>query len=438
MMSRVSVLVMAVALARFDQVAPSQSAPPPTGAIAGQVIDAGSGTPVPNATVTLFPPAPAPGAQAGPVLPQRALSNGDGNFLFRSLAKGTFAISVSAPGYIGASYGQARPNGPSRQIEIEAGAVERVSVKIWKYATIAGTVVDDTGEPAAGVMVRVLQQQWSGGKRRWIPGSQTQTDDRGVYRITGLSPDNYLVATIFSVTNVPTTTVDTYHKAILENSGVDITPDFQMLGPPFTGGARIGDQFLQLTLNRGANAGMGTASGELLSYQTAFYPPAAGLSQATTIALASGEVRSSADMQLRLVHTVRVSGVARTPFGPAKFMNVKLVPADAADLASDSGLEIAATATNADGKFTFLAVPSGQYTLKMRDTPAVRDWDGTPMFPDPSFWASQPLAVGDRDVPDVAVTVRMGVGVSGRFAFETSGSPPPADRIVASSLALFP
>jgi hypothetical protein len=434
-------ILIGAALAVLQAQQPQQAAPAPAGVIVGQIVDAGSGKPVPNANVTLGPNASAgpvrlPIGSSGPPAPMRALTNAEGRFIFRPLWKGTYGVSANASGYMFGSYGQSRPNGPSRQVELDDNAAfETITIRLWKYAAISGTVLDEKAEPAVGVTVRVLQQVVTGGRRRLVQGGAGQTDDRGMYRISSLVPGNYFVVAPFSVTNVPTTTVDGYQQSIGSTSPWDLTPDLRALGAPFTSGARIGDQQIQISVGRSGGLKLAPgATGRFLSYQTAFYPSGASLAQATPITLASGEERSSADIQLRLVPTFRVTGSARTSFGPARFVNVRLVP-DVGDLAGDNGLEAATTGADGEGRFTFLAVPSGQYLVKVQTTPAVRDWDGTPIDPEPTLWASQPLTIGDSEPLDLSVLVRQGSGISGRFEFESVSTPrPPAERVSALSV----
>ena len=423
-----------------------QTAPAPAGVIVGQIVDAGSGKPVPNANVLLGPNASAglvrlPIGGGGPPAPMRALTNAEGRFIFRPLSKGAYSVTANASGYIFGTFGQTRPNGPSRQVELDDNAaIETITVRMWKYASIGGTVIDEKAEPAVGITVRVLQQVVMGGRRRLVQGATAQTDDRGMYRISSLSPGDYFVVVPFSVTNVPTTTVDGYQQSIGSTAPWDITPELRALGAPFTGGVRIGDQQIQISAGRSGGLKPPSApNGRFLSYQVAFYPTGSSLSQATAITLGSGEERASTDIQLRLVPTLRVTGSARTAYGPAKFVNVRLVPADVGEFGGDFGLEAATTGADSEGRFTFLAVPSGQYLVKVQTTPAVRDWDGTPIDPEPTLWASQPLTVGDRDPLDLSVLVHQGFGVSGRFEFESTGTPrPPADRVSALTMVVLP
>lgn len=293
-------ILIGAALAVLQAQQPQQAAPAPAGVIVGQVVDAGSGKPVPNANVTLGQsgsagvlqlPVGAGRPQSSPV---RALTNAEGRFVFRPLSKGAYGVTANASGYMFGSYGQGRPNGPSRQVELDDNAaIETITIRLWKYAAISGTVLDEKAEPAVGVTVRVLQQVVTGGRRRLVQGAAGQTDDRGIYRLSSLVPGDYFVVAPFSVTNVPTSTVDGYQQSMGSTSPWELTPDLRALGAPFTSGVRIGDQQIQISVGRSGGLKLAPgATGRFLSYQTAFYPSGTSLAQATAITLASGEERS--------------------------------------------------------------------------------------------------------------------------------------------------
>ena len=87
------------------------------------------------------------------------ITDGDGRFVFRSLPAGSYRLSVRAPAYVTGAFGQARPGGPSRTLEIEEDQkAGDVVVKLWKLASIAGTILDESGDPAVGATVRLSSQ----------------------------------------------------------------------------------------------------------------------------------------------------------------------------------------------------------------------------------------------------------------------------------------
>ena len=154
--------IAAAAMAVCLGIAAGGEQPQASGLILGQVVDAGSGQDVPGVVVSLGSPGAGVasaeliemGPVRGPVGARRVLTAADGRFLFRDLPRGRYELAVVAPGYVPGSYGQNRPSGPGRLIDLGDGEkLGAVSVRIWKVASISGTVLDESGEPAVGVSV---------------------------------------------------------------------------------------------------------------------------------------------------------------------------------------------------------------------------------------------------------------------------------------------
>ena len=111
--------------------------------------------------------------------------------------------------------------------------------------------------------------------------------------------------------------------------------------------------------------------------------------------------------------------------------------------------------TDANGAFTFAAVPVGQYTLRgMKQPPSSSDTVTTsviqigggmtytttfsggadqrePLPTAPILWASQPLSVGRTDVGNIGVVLQPGPRVSGRVEFEGMSPKPQGNALPA-------
>ena len=135
------------------------------GLILGRVVDAATGRPIAGASVTAGasgPPAIAVTGLAAPA-PPSSMTNGEGYFLLRDLPKGSYPLSVIAPGYVQGSYGRRQPEGPSRVLVLEQDQrVTDVVIRLWKFGAISGTVVDESGEPGIGVTVQAVRRTGSG------------------------------------------------------------------------------------------------------------------------------------------------------------------------------------------------------------------------------------------------------------------------------------
>ena len=165
------------------------------------------------------------------------------------------------------------------------------------------------------------------------------------------------------------------------------------------------------------------------------------------------------DLALRPVPAARVSGTVTGPDGPAAGLGVRLIPADADSLVAETGFETATAAADAAGRFTFLGVPTGQYTLKAYRVPRPEVGqmmtDAAPSVPaaggvgqvsvargggpaptGPMWWAEMPVTVGDANVTGLALTLRPGIRVSGQVVFEGTAPKPPPQRIQNMSIGL--
>ncbi|WP_058187614.1 peptidase associated/transthyretin-like domain-containing protein [Terracidiphilus gabretensis] len=136
----------------------------------------------------------------------------DGSFLLRNVVPGTYYVTASTPGYISplSRLLQAR-NDPVvddatkaklaalvPHVTVQANVPASVNVTLERGAAVSGTILYDDGSPASGLRVSLLVRR----KDAWVevPSASNQqwttaaaTDDRGNYRITGLSEQQYIL-----------------------------------------------------------------------------------------------------------------------------------------------------------------------------------------------------------------------------------------------------
>src|SRR5262245_33623490 len=161
-----------------------------TGVITGRVVtDDGSG--LPGVTVTLTPVAADRRTISG--RPQnRTFTDEDGNFKYTGLAPLVYSVSASGvKGYVQSPVpvSEGQDNGYHR-----TGA--NVIITMIKGGAITGRVTNAMGEPLIGVQVNAAMARGADGSAdRGGSGNLRFTDDRGVYRIYGLSPGTYVVFT---------------------------------------------------------------------------------------------------------------------------------------------------------------------------------------------------------------------------------------------------
>lgn len=421
-------------------------APPQVGTalILGQVVDAGTGEPLADAVVSpgrSGSPPTAPGAPAVNVF-QSVITGVDGRFVFRSLPAGSYPVRATVPGYVPGTAGQGRPGGPDRLIGVADGQrLGDVTIRLWKYGSITGSVVDEVGDPATDLTVRAFRRLTVDGRPQLVStSSQTaRTDDRGRYRFSRLAPGDYVVVVPLTQSTLPTSTYDSLLQAVIADP---VKPPEWAYDLLLSGGmqalqgspARVGDVMWSTSYTATPPP---SERGRSTSYRTTYYPSATSLTLASVIAVRSGEERSGIDLQLSLVPTVRVSGTVQGPAGPMANLAVRLQPAIADPTAAGSDVDGATAITRADGAFTFINIPTGQYVVKvLRNSPSetvmrvIRGEIGAasptaPATPPtsaapamPTLFAEQPLTIGDSDVTGVSIMMREAPKVSGRVEFE--------------------
>jgi hypothetical protein len=440
------------------------SEPPPSAIVAGRVVDAASGRPIAGAIV--IPAGSAVITSPGASGPGTALTNAEGHFVLRGLAKGSLVLTATKGGYVNATYGQRRPGGTAQPLPVETDQrIAGIEVRMWKYGAITGTIVDEAGDPVVSTRVSVLQKTFVASRKRFKPGPAATTDDRGMYRIAGLTPGEYVVVVPSTQTSVPTDVMESFFTGtpVSETKRMELSRELGSIGSAI---APAGSQFAMrasgqtFSLPNGTMTQMAGANG-IMVYPTAYYPDAPAPGQALPITVRSGEERSGVDLQVRPVRGVRVAGTLMGPDGPVATTAVRLMPA-ASDDALDP-LSAASTITDGSGAFVFPAVPAGSYVLRVLRIPrdpinlddvthvrVVPDGSmtisstparpaGPPPVPrDATLVAQMPLEVGNRDVNDLVVSLAAGPRVSGRVEFEGTIARPPVPSITGMRITLDP
>jgi hypothetical protein len=391
--------------------------------IVGRVVDAGTAQPISGAEVVVQ--SATRNDRSGRPTYQwstRILTSADGYFVFRDIPPDKFEIIATKPGYAGGAYGRRIPNGGAQPLSLGAGArAGELVVKLWKYGALAGTVTDEAAEPLVAVHVRALRKSTIGGRTRFVAAATAITDDRGMYRLSTLTPGDYVVVTSSRQAAIPLAISQKAHTAI-DSAIRSISGGSAEPGSP----TAIEVDDVVFPVGRGTPIPSPSGDGRLFVYPPTFHPSSDGLAEATTVTLSAGEERTGIDLRLQPVPTVQVSGsiVAPAPESVGVTIPVQLRPARAADTTLESDWPVALSDVN--GRFTFPAVPSGDYTLKVTSR-------GQPMY-----WAEVPLLVGQHDIGGIAVTLQNGLRISGRVAFEGQSRAPSTSSLGSIAVAVEP
>lgn len=354
---------------------PSLAARAGTSIIAGLVVsDDEAATPLRRVTITVSADNSAVGGRT-------AISDDQGRFVVPSLPAGRYLVSAAKPAYLTTAYGatrHARPGAVQAGTAIVLGDGETftVNLRLARGGVLTGTVRDESGKPVREISVLpyYLRRSPVTGERVLSPvqtESSYSTNSKGVYRIYGIPPGDYVLATFYGAA------VD-----------LEVPPD---------------DDFARaVALNKPA---LVSAPRRRVGYARTYFPSSATLAGATTITLAAGEERDGVDLSLQLVPNSRIEGVVTGRDGrPAAAMQVRLIEAD-----TTATLGTGLALTNADGKFTMVGVAPGSYHL-------VTGGPG-------SSWATVPVVANGEDLR-VSVQLEAPVIVRGKVAVDGEGSAP--------------
>lgn len=200
----------------------SQGAPA-AGSVEGRVTCNDGGFPARGGAVDLIPLAALRGETSGaeatvPQVPKTA-TDFDGNYTAYSVPAGDYLVIAHLPGY-GVDFAlmlallhQLIPEQQKSflatfpQVTARAGAAVRQDVVIRRGSAISGRVTFDSGGPLEQTMVQATLISSSlfsdtRGEMKFepiqLPYMRGQTDDRGVYRIAGLSPGRYRISVLIN------------------------------------------------------------------------------------------------------------------------------------------------------------------------------------------------------------------------------------------------
>lgn len=325
----------------------------------GQVMAAGSGTPVRRAQVR----ATSMEGRGGGV----TSTDNEGRFEIKELAAGRYNISAAKGSFVTAVFGQKRPNEPGTPIDLADGQIaEKVNFVLSRGSIISGKIVDDGGEPVSGTTVTAMRYQFISGTRRLVPGggegSTDRTDDQGGFRLYGLSPGDY------------------YVSANNRNN--------QFLAP-------------------------GMTNTEAEGFAPTYYPGTPNMSEASRVTVKAGQEMSGANFALIIARMARVRGRAVNSSGqPVANASLMLTPNDPGVMGF--GMNMMNTIVAGDGSFQFANVAPGRYNLSVRPNG---------MSNTSSEMATLAVTVGNDDIDNLIVATAPGAVARGVIVTDDGSAP---------------
>ena len=364
-----------------------------TASVTGQVVD-DRGAPVPGAVVVLAGGPAVPGARS-------AITTEEGRYRIDDIAPGFYTMGITKAGYPEVWIGQRKPRAPGKVFEIAAAQRVTNRLTLPRGAAIAGTIVDDSGQPRVGSVAVFPEPPPPSGARSAVT---VRVNGRGEFRAFGLPAGTYRVTPQLAPPppDAPGGVVVTVAPGE-ERDGivVRIVPPRPATYVTVSVAASDGTPTpsFQLTLRRAGNARSAYASSR---------PNADGTRTLTdlvagtyTIIARNGPYMGSADVlvdgehpgsvSISLVRGVSVQGVATFDGEPPARARTVMLGIGAADASSLFDENNSANGwVERDGRFTIPGVPAGRHVLY------VGSGDG---------WTLASAKIGDVDITDSAFTI---------------------------------
>jgi hypothetical protein len=373
-----------------------------------------SGRPLRRATVSL---------QAGELgVPRTAVTDDEGRVAFDRLPAGNYVVSAAKPGYVRTFYGSRVPGmGPGVAVALVEGQRLDIRAEVLRGGVIGGVLRTPGGRPAANLTVQAVDRKRSLNRQESMfgdsPPGVVQTDDRGMYRIFGLAPGDYVVSA---------------RSPSREEVRAVTAAELQWADKIASGAASPG--------GAAPVAAGAPAAGPSSALAPVYYPGTAIAADAATITLSPGEERLGVDFALVLVPTAQVRGRLMDAEGrPQPNMSVTARPVRPPGSDMLQMLESAfgsSTRTSGDGSFAMTGLRPGRYTLEVRATPRTANEPPTaPAFG--THWVKDEISVAGVDITDVTLVLKPGLTFSGRVVYEGTTLAPPAN-LAALSFRLVP
>jgi 5-hydroxyisourate hydrolase-like protein (transthyretin family) len=386
------------------------------------VTDDAGARPVRRATLTI-----AGGGLRGS---RETVTDDQGRFAFAGLQAGGYTLSATKAAWLTTYFGSRHPGvqsfGSTPLTLADGEHNTTVVLRLLHGSAITGTILNQAGRPAA-VNVRLLQFRMTDGQRTLVPVSggnaDDRTDDRGVYRLYGLTPGEYVVAAMAA------------DQVFGDEAALhQVTPDV------------LQSALLALDPRAARRSGSEAVSqGPAVGYTNVYFPGTVDLTEAGTVKVGPDDEKSGIDFPLQLVPTAQVSGTVVSPDGqpPARAQVSLVLLGQADDLALGPLAGAVFALTQPDGTFRVSPVAPGRYALLARAAdrpgasavmagavgPAGRGGGAPPLM----LWAQQDVTVSGRDLSGVTLNLQAGMTVSGHVVSDVAG-PAPIDftRVVVS------
>lgn len=305
----------------------------------------------------------------------KTTTDDDGKYQLTGLAAGQFRIMPLAKAFVMATSGAYTQPGQSITVA-EGETITKIDFALVRGGVITGRITDTNGRPVIGERVNVVARDApdTDSPMTMFDGPRNRTDDRGVYRVYGLSPGNYKVS--------------------------------------------IGQE---AAAGNVAIMGMGGSQ-----YTKTFYPGVAEAAKATILEISEGTEVVNIDIVARKSgRGFSVSGRVVDAESGQPVPSAYVVHASLDEGTQQLGaMNFSGSQTDANGKFRIENVQPGRYAAYMLAT-----GEATTSYSDRT-----PFDVSDGDVSGVEIKVHRGATISGVAVIENNFDPAVASVLQTVSL----
>ena len=372
--------------------APRAQDPKDTGTITGRVtLD---GKPAQGAIVMATPSVSDPTKMVERILnataSPKATTDSEGRYRLEGVPAGMYNVAPSAPTLVSSD-----PASRKKEVTVAGDAtVERIDFSLTRGGVISGKITDSEGRPviATKISLKPVGNAESTAYYEAFRDRMFLTDDRGIYRIFGLSPGHYLVS-----------------------AGDSDNSPFELL---FTGPRKVKTYYPGVTEEARAKVVELTAGAEALGVDIKLGLPAKSF-------VVSGRV---VDAETR--KPVADTMVSYVPAPPRNISNTAASNKDDGDDDDDDddddnlnfGETRGFTTTNARGEFRLQPVSSGSYQARVNSLKEISG--GSEFYADPVGFE-----VGSSNLDNLEIAVHRGASINGVVFVENADSPEAREQV---------
>lgn len=341
------------------------------GEISGVVRAQGTDEPIPDADVS----ARTSGSGARPI---QAKTDSQGRYTLRSLEPGSYTINTIVRPAEGPGFGASA----QRTIEIQPDQVlTGMDIRVRMPGQITGRVLDQNGEPVAGMTVALVAREYSFGALRHVFANAATSDDLGHYTISRVTPGRaFLVMAARRQMRLP---------------AISDAPDAPELRRP---------------------APLPT-----------YYPDSPNAEGGELLTLRVSERREGVDIRMRKARSFCIEGILSGPAGASDLRFTVVPPRPHSGMSGDGAMYMGQPGgkPGPDGRVRVCDLPPGDYELEVTQWPA-----GS--YGGPDFMGVAPVTIADRDVGNVRANAFPKLKVPGEVVWDG----PPPDKPLEGELSI--